>query len=130
MLYTSEMEIPRFSSSRNMALAAVVLVSLLAGCKSARQPATTRHIKIAAHKYAFEPSVIRLKQGEPVELEISTLDVQHGFEVKDLGVDESIQKGKPAIVAITPQRKGEYRMNCDIICGPGHDGMQGTIVVD
>ena len=92
------------------------------------RPAT--RIKITAHKYTFEPSVIHVKQGEPVELEISTLDVQHGFEVKGLGLDESIQKGRPAIVTFTPLQKGEYRMNCDIICGPGHDDMEGKIVVD
>jgi cytochrome c oxidase subunit 2 len=106
-----------------------VLISLC-GCKSKQAATPAVHIKITAHKYAFQPSVIHLKQGEAVQLEISTLDVQHGFEVKGLGLEESIQKGRPAIVTFTPQQKGEYRINCDIICGPGHDGMEGKIVVD
>jgi len=117
--------------NRTLSSAIITLLALpaLSGC-NARQAAPTAHVKITAHKYAFEPPVIHLKKGESVELEISTLDVQHGFEVEAFGLDESIQKGKPAIVTFTPQQKGEYRMNCDIICGPGHDGMEGKIVVD
>jgi len=111
-------------------LFAILLLVCLTGCRSSYERAPARHIRVTAHKYAFEPAVIHVKQGEPVELEISTLDVQHGFEVNGLGVDESVQKGRPAIVTFTPQQKGEYRMNCDIICGPGHDGMEGKIVVD
>ena len=109
---------------------AIALAILLAGCGKAPQTRPAVRIKVTAHKYGFEPSVIHVKQGEAVELEISTLDVQHGFEVKGLGLDESVQKGRPTIVIFTPQRRGEYRMNCDIICGPGHDGMEGMIVVD
>ena len=109
---------------------AIALAIFLTGCGRAQHVRTSVRIKVIAHKYGFEPSVIHVTKGEVVELEVSTLDVQHGFEVKGLGLDESVQKGRPAIVTFTPQRKGEYRMNCDIICGPGHDGMEGTIVVD
>lgn len=122
--------VPRHKLTRSRRLAVLVLLGVLAGCKSPHQAVPTRHIKITAHKYAFEPAIVHLKQGETVELEISTLDVQHGFEVKGLGLDESIEKGKPAIVTLTPQQRGEYRMNCDIICGSGHDDMQGKITVD
>jgi cytochrome c oxidase subunit 2 len=126
---------PNYTGSTMQNIAAgraliVVLILMASGCKPARPTAPAMHIRITAHKYGFEPSVIHLKQGEAVELEISTLDVQHGFEVKGLGLDESVQKGRPAIVTFTAQRKGEYRMNCDIICGPGHDNMEGKIVVD
>ena len=107
---------------------AIPLLIFCFGC-SQQKPMPVR-VKITARKYAFEPSVIHVRQGEEVELEISTSDVQHGFEAKGLGIDESIQKGKPTIVSFKANRKGEYPVNCDIICGPGHDGMEGKIVVD
>ena len=100
------------------------------GCSQSVSRRAPLRVKITAHKYSFEPSVIHVRQGEQVELEISTTDVQHGFEAKGLGIDESIQKGKPAIVTFKAERRGEYPVNCDIICGPGHDGMEGKIVVD
>ena len=107
---------------------AIVFLVLSSGCNLNKRPPV--RVKITAHKYSYEPPVIHVKQGEQVELEISTTDVQHGFEAKGLGIDESIQKGKPAIVIFKAERRGEYSVNCDIICGPGHDGMEGKIVVD
>ena len=107
---------------------AIVFLVFSSGCNLNKRSAI--RVKITARKYSYEPPVIHVKQGEQVELEISTTDVQHGFEAKGLGIDESIQKGKPAIVTFKAERRGEYSVNCDIICGPGHDGMEGKIVVD
>lgn len=101
----------------------------LMGCN--RQPkAEPAHIQVMAHRYAFEPAVIRVKKGQNVTLEISTSDVQHGFSVKELGIDESIQKGRPAMVNFRPSQAGEYKVECSIICGPRHEQMQGKIVVE
>ncbi len=81
-------------------------------------------------KYSMEPETIRLKQGEPVTLEVSTADVEHGFEVEGLNLDEPVQPGKPAIIRLVPRNKGKFRMNCNIICGPRHDSMEGWIIVE
>lgn len=81
-------------------------------------------------RYAFEPAEIHVKQGETVILEVSTADVQHGLEIPDLGLREPIQPKHPALVTLTPRTKGEFPMVCSIICGPGHDDMQGKLVVE
>ncbi len=81
-------------------------------------------------KYSFDPPVIRVKQGSLVELEISTRDVQHGFDIPALGIKEPIQKGRPARVRFQADRKGEYRIQCGIVCGPGHDEMTGRLIVE
>ncbi len=101
---------------------------LLAGCN--RQKAEAVHIQVTAHRYGFEPAVIHIKKGQDVVLEVSTSDVQHGFEVKELGIDEPIQPGKPALVSFKADKAGEYKIDCSIICGPGHDRMQSKIVVE
>ena len=102
-----------------------------AGCQSRKaevvQPVT---IKVNMKKYSIEPNPIRLKQGQPTTLEVSTLDVQHGFSVQALNIDEPIQPGKPATIKVTPREKGQFNVECDIVCGPGHDNMQGSIVVE
>ncbi|HEX6466366.1 MAG TPA: cupredoxin domain-containing protein [Terriglobales bacterium] len=87
-------------------------------------------IKIVMKKYSIQPQTIRLKRGQPVTLEVSTADVEHGFEVEELKIDEPVQPGKPAIIEFTPQQAGDFRMNCDIICGPMHDSMEGRIIVE
>jgi cytochrome c oxidase subunit 2 len=114
---------------RAVALMIANLALSLTGCN--RQPkAEAVHIQITSHKYAFEPAVIHVKKGQDVTLEISTTDVQHGFAVEELGINEPIQKGKPALVSFKADKVGEYKVKCSIICGPGHDRMQGKIIVE
>ncbi len=107
------------------------LLTFSNGCQSRKfesvQPVT---IKVVMKRYSIEPNPIRLKQGQPATLEISTADVQHGFSVQAFNLDEPIQPGKPATIHVTPQQKGRFNVECDIVCGPGHDDMQGTIVVE
>lgn len=100
----------------------------LAGCS--RPKAQPVRIQVIMHRYAIEPEVIHVKKGQDVTLEVSTRDVQHGFAVKELGIDEPIQPGKPAEVSLKTDKPGEYKVECSIICGPGHQRMQGKIVVE
>ena len=81
-------------------------------------------------KYSFDPAEIRVKAGSPVELEVSTADVQHGFDIPDLGIKEPVQPGHPATIKFTAPAKGEYKIVCGIICGPHHDDMQAKLVVE
>jgi cytochrome c oxidase subunit 2 len=81
-------------------------------------------------KYAIEPAEIRVKRGQLVELTISTLDVQHGFYVPDLGIKQPVQKNRPAVFTFTASRPGEYPVQCNIICGSGHDDMRAKIIVE
>ena len=85
---------------------------------------------ITMRKFAIEPDLIRVKQGEDVMLVVSTKDVQHGFEVKDMGINEPIQPGKPATIHLDTSKKGEFDVACSIICGSGHNDMTGKIVVE
>ena len=111
--------------------APALLVCLLAsGCGKASSGKEPVHIKLTAKKYRFEPSEVRVKRGDEVLLEVSSSDVQHGFHVPDLGIDEPIQKGKPAEIRFSAKDRGEFKIECDIICGPGHDDMAGKIVVE
>lgn len=101
----------------------------LAGCAKTTSKQPVR-IKVVAKKYQFQPAEIRLKKGEEVVLEVTSTDVQHGFHVPALGISEPIQKGKVAEIRFTPEARGEYRVECDILCGAGHDDMVGKIVVE
>ncbi len=109
------------------AIPLLLLCLMLAAC-SHRQPDVK--INVTMKKYGIEPEVIRVKQGQKVELTVSTADVQHGFYVPDLGIKEPIQKGKPAVIVFDAKKAGTYPVQCSIICGPGHDDMHGSIVVE
>ena len=96
------------------------------GCKSS----PTEHIKVVLKKYSFDPAVIKIKSGDTIELELSAADVQHGFSVPKLGIKEAIQPGPPTTITFKAPAKGEYRIECSVICGPHHDDMQAKLVVE
>jgi cytochrome c oxidase subunit 2 len=104
----------------------VALLPLLAGC--GHEPDVK--LSVTMKKYAIEPAEIRVKRGQRVQLTVSTLDVQHGFYVPGLGVKEPVQKNRPAVVIFKADRAGEYPVQCNIICGPGHDDMRAKIIVE
>ena len=62
---------------------------LLNACNSKPSTHTFRSQRVTMRKFAIDPDVIRVKQGEDVVLTVSTEDVQHGFEVNDVSFARS-----------------------------------------
>ena len=86
-------------------------------------------IEIHAHRYAFNPADITIKKGETVHLKLISDDVTHSLLIKDLGVSQTIAKGKPAEVTITPTQAGTFHGQCGHFCGSGHGKMTMTVHV-
>jgi cytochrome c oxidase subunit 2 len=110
----------------------IVLIGFLiltAGCHGGSNSSAQR-VKIVMKKYTIEPAVIHVKAAQTTELEITTADVQHGFDVPDLGIKEPVRAGDTAIVTLKSPPKGEYKVVCGIICGPHHDDMVAKLVVE
>jgi len=105
----------------------ILLCSFIPGCS---RPKPTEHINVVMKKYQIEPAVIKVKSGETVEFEVSTTDVQHGFDIPDLGVKQPVQPGKASVFTFKAPAKGEYQIVCGIICGPRHDDMKAKLVVE
>jgi len=91
-----------------------------------------RVINIVAERFTFVPSKIKLKQGEVVELRIRSLDTNHGFRIRDAGVNVIVPKrGKgDARILFRAQEKGDFPFECSKACGAGHTMMRGRIVVE
>jgi cytochrome c oxidase subunit 2 len=88
-----------------------------------------RVIEIKAKKFAFSPSEITLKKGEPVILRLSSEDRTHGFLLKPLKIDTDITAGKVTDIAVTPTASGQYLVICDHYCGTGHGNMKMKLTV-
>jgi cytochrome c oxidase subunit 2 len=86
-------------------------------------------IHVTARKFAYTPSEIVLKRGQPVILEFTTEDVLMGFNVPDLDARIDIIPGRVTRLRLVPQKTGRFVFLCDIFCGVGHENMSGTIVV-
>lgn len=85
---------------------------------------------VVMKKWAIVPGRIAVPQGAHVELVVSTADVEHGFNVPGLDINEPVQPGKPASVRFLAETPGVYPMRCSIACGKGHDQMTGEIVIE
>ena len=111
-------------------LFALCFAYLAVGCRNEPKSAADAHIQVVMKKYTIQPAEIHVKAGQTTELEVSTADVQHGFDVPALGIKEPVRSGQPAIVTLKDPPKGEYKVVCGIICGPHHDDMVAKLVVE
>lgn len=108
-------------------LSALLALILLCCGGGAQEPHRT--IEIRAHRYAFTPAEITIKKGETVTLKLFSDDVTHSLLIKDLGVDQTINKGHPAEVTLTPKKDGDFQGQCGHFCGSGHGKMLMTVHV-
>lgn len=109
-------------------LAVVALLALAAPAASRAQD--PKVIEITAKRFQFTPSEITLKKDEPVVLRLHSEDVTHGFYMKKLGIDATIEPGKTTDIPLTPHDAGRFVTICDHFCGVGHGNMKMTLVVE
>ena len=107
---------------------------LLAACRAHDEhpgapAAAERVVHVTAKKFEYSPSEIHLKKGEPVVLELVSLDRKHGFEAPDLGLSTEIDPKVPSRLRFVPQKEGRFPFHCSVFCGDGHEVMAGEIDV-
>ena len=89
-----------------------------------RDPNSPRTIDVTLSRYAFSPERIE------VELGVVSLDVAHGFQVKDLGLNVRVPaSGKAVTVELNPKAAGTFEITCSEYCGSGHGRMKASLVV-
>ena len=86
-------------------------------------------IEITAKKFAFDPSEITVKKGQPVVLVIKSADVAHGLRFRELNLNVKVDKGGTAELPFTPDKTGDFVGHCSVFCGSGHGEMTLTMHV-
>jgi heme/copper-type cytochrome/quinol oxidase subunit 2 len=104
-----------------------------------------RDFNIIAHKYAYDPSVIKVNQGDEVHIKFSSRDVTHGFFLEGYDIDALSEAGKTGIlfrhpsltgsfapsdeIVFTADKRGKFRYRCSMTCGYMHPFMMGVMIV-
>ena len=114
---------------RVLGIAAAVIGFAIASSVAVHAATSPKVIKISSKRFEYKPSMVKLKKGVPVVLELVTEDIVMGFNLPDFGVRADIVPGKVARVKFTPDKTGTFIFLCDIFCGNGHEEMKGNIVV-
>lgn len=109
----------------------VTTILVAAGSSSpiARADAAPQRIEITAKRFAFEPSQITLKKGQPVMLVLKSIDVAHGIRFRDLNVVVKVAAHGTSEVRFTPEKAGDFVGHCAVFCGSGHGEMVLTLHV-
>jgi cytochrome c oxidase subunit II len=87
-------------------------------------------IQVTLRKYEFSPGSLRVKKGEQVKLIMTAVDHDHGFKLDDFNINQKIPHGTTVIVEFTAAKAGTFQFRCSSVCGLGHRGMKGTLVVE
>lgn len=124
---------------KTITILAILMVSslfLLAGCGTKKtETATTvtsgnvKEFTITAKQFDFSPSTITANVGDTVKLHITSQDVTHGFALPDFGISKTLNKGETVDVEFVADKKGTFSFFCSVVCGLGHGGMRGQLIV-
>jgi cytochrome c oxidase subunit 2 len=99
---------------------------LLAGAEKHSDEAV---IPMQVKRFEYSPRELHVRQGVPVVLEITSLDVPHGFNLPDFNVRADVLPGRVTKVRFVPDRAGTFTFRCDVFCGTGHEELDGELVV-
>ncbi len=105
----------------------------------------TRSITITAHKYAYDPPVLRVNQGDRLRIRLVAKDVTHGFYLEGYDLDGKARPENPTFwvrqpskgtgykeveeISFVASHTGKFRYRCSLTCGYMHPFMQGELIV-
>jgi cytochrome c oxidase subunit II len=116
------------NSLRRLALVLAVGVVAAEGSGLAQD---ARVIEIAAERFTFTPSEIRVKAGARLEIRLESDDTAHGFHIVGTDVDIELPKRGRGVATVNFQpQAGRYTFECSRICGAGHEFMRGVIIAE
>jgi heme/copper-type cytochrome/quinol oxidase subunit 2 len=92
----------------------------LAGSRAAAPQ--ERSFTILAHKYAYDPQVIRVNRGDTVHLHFASLDVVHGFYLEGHDLNVTIRPMQSTVEVTRPSRPGTTEVSEEVVFRAGHEG--------
>lgn len=138
----------RPSTSRTIRLAAFAAIALVVGgvaigliVTRLQGPGATdaAAIQVHASMSGFDPAALTVKAGQPVKVELSSMDTSmhsdgggwHQFAIDALGIDWKVGPLSTKVFEFTaPATAGTYSWYCDICCGgKANPSMQGKLMV-
>lgn len=101
-------------------------------------PANPIVIHVTGHQWYWEykyPNgydelkTLHVPEGVPVEFAITAADVDHGFLIPDLRIQQDAVPGRTTFINMTAIRAGTYPVECDMYCGVQHSEMLSNMIV-
>ncbi|HET8784858.1 MAG TPA: hypothetical protein VFM38_04440 [Candidatus Limnocylindrales bacterium] len=96
-------------------------------------PGDATPVAVTARQFQFDLASSCIPAGQPVEFQVTSADVNHGFAIYDdsgriVGQTQAMP-GYTNVLRLRFDSPGTYTLHCDELCGPGHPFMSGKIEV-
>jgi heme/copper-type cytochrome/quinol oxidase subunit 2 len=111
--------------------ASALFVGLCLGWISAprSQEIGERSFSVAAHKYAFAPAVIEVKQDDLVRITFTTSDIPHSFTIDKYRIAKRVEPGKSVVFEFRADQPGRFPIYCNLVTDEKCREMRGELVV-
>lgn len=88
------------------------------------------NMRVPKGQWRWDPNEVTIPANKRVNLHIYNEDsYEHGFAISALNVDSAIPPQKETVVKLPPAQPGEYEFFCSVLCGEGHSGQTGKLIV-
>jgi nitrous-oxide reductase len=94
----------------------------------------TVHVYMTAIRSHFTPDIIRVKQGDKVQIHLTSLeqahDATHGFALDSHNINISLEPGEHSDISFVADKPGVFPMYCTEFCSALHLEMAGYFLVE
>lgn len=101
--------------------------------RSAQLPGDPVKIAVTAQQFNFSLDPDCIPANQPIEFEVQSVDVNHGFAIydADMNIIGQVQAmpGFTNTLRMSFSKPGPYTVICDELCGPAHPFMRGSFTV-
>jgi cytochrome c oxidase subunit II len=108
---------------------APVLALGLFGLLLQAQEGGERRFTVSAHKYAFSPARLEVRQDDLVRVTFSTDDIPHSFTIDKYRIAKRVEPGRPIVFEFRADQPGRFPIYCNLTTDEGCKRMIGELVV-
>jgi cytochrome c oxidase subunit 2 len=93
------------------------------------EPPPGSEVYLLARMWQWYP-ILKLKKGATYTVHLSSLDLNHGFNLHPININFQVVPGYDYGLKMTPNESGQAFIICNEFCGIGHHLMVGKILVE
>jgi heme/copper-type cytochrome/quinol oxidase subunit 2 len=112
------------------ARSACVLALAMIGLLVQAQEGGEKRFTVSAHKYAFNPTRVVVRQDDLVRISFSTEDIPHSFTIDKYRIAKRVEPGKPIVFEFRADQPGRFPIYCNLTADEGCKKMIGELVVE
>ncbi len=116
--------------ARVLARSAFVLVLAVFGFLVQAQESRERTFTVAAHKYAFTPARLDVRQDDLVRVTFTTDDIPHSFTIDKYRIAKRVEPGRSIVFEFRADQPGRFPIYCNLTADEGCKKMVGELVVE